>query len=214
MRAKKSIWGFMALLLLADQCLKIYIKTSFRLGEMYNVWGSWFRLCLVENEGMAFGWTLGHGAVAKIILTLFRIGVIAYFLRVFVRYLQLGAHGYFLYAFALLLAGALGNLLDSTFYALIFSESTPAAIAKIFSNHYGGLFFGKVVDMFYFPLFHGHFYSWIPVVGGSEFEFFSPVFNLADAYISVGIVAILLMILINKRKFIPSLERPKTPENS
>lgn len=209
MSAKKYIFGIMGLLLLVDQVLKIYIKTHFCLGEMHNVLGNWFRLCLVENEGMAFGWTLGNGSVAKIVLTLFRIVVIAYFFGVFVRFLHQNINKYFLYAFVLVLAGALGNLLDSVFYALIFSESTPMTVAQIFTNHYGGIFFGKVVDMFYFPLFHGHFYSWIPIIGGSEFEFFSPVFNLADAYISVGIGAIVLMLIINKRKFLPPFPEHK-----
>lgn len=203
MHSKKYIFGFMALLLFADQLLKIYIKTHFYLGEIHNVLGNWFKLCLVENEGMAFGWTLGNGAIAKVILTVFRIVIIAYFFRIFLRYLRASVSKPFLYAFTLLLSGALGNLLDSIFYGLLFSESMPDTVAQIFTNHYGGIFFGKVVDMFYFPLFRGHFYSWIPVIGGSEFEFFSPVFNLADAYISVGISIIILLILLDRRKYLP-----------
>lgn len=191
----------MALLLISDQILKIYIKTHFYLGEIYNVLGDWFKLCLVENDGMAFGWTLGNGPIAKIILTIFRIVIIFYFFRVFLKYLLTKVNKYFIYAFALLLSGALGNLLDSVFYGLVFSESKIDIVAQIFTSHYGTIFLGKVVDMFYFPLFQGHFYSWIPLIGGSEFEFFSPVFNLADAYIFVGITTIILQLIWNRQKF-------------
>ncbi|WP_153796348.1 lipoprotein signal peptidase [Foetidibacter luteolus] len=184
-----------AAILIADQAIKVYIKTHYYLGEEHNVIGNWFRLHFVENEGMAWGWKFG-GGVGKIILTLFRlVAVIAgtFIIRNFIR------KGYsrgFIICASLIYAGAFGNLIDSMFYGLIFNESTPYIqnVAQLFppGGGYASFLHGKVVDMFYFPLINTTLPSWVPVWGGDQFEFFQPVFNLADASISFGVIVLLL----------------------
>jgi signal peptidase II len=180
------------LVILADQALKIWIKTSFPLGSVKNVMGlSWFRLYFIENEGMAWGWKLG-GEWGKMLLTLFRLAAVIfgswYLARIVKQHYSRG----FIICASLIYAGALGNLIDSMFYGLIFDESTYAHAAKIFPPQgYGSFLHGKVVDMLYFPMVHSTFPSWIPGIGGNEFEFFSPIFNIADASISIGVLTLL-----------------------
>lgn len=175
-----------AIVVLLDQILKIWVKTSFYLYEEFEI-TSWFQLVFVENEGMAFGMTLG----SKLFLTLFRIAVVI-FLSVYIvkvcRIPKVPA-GYVV-CLALIIAGASGNIFDSVFYGRIFNDPLPPQTATLFpvAGGYAPLFFGKVVDMFYFPLFSFVWPSWMPWVGGDTFIFFKPVFNLADAAISVGIV--------------------------
>lgn len=183
------------LILLADQVLKVYIKTHYFLQEEHNVIGSWFRLHFVENPGMAWGWKFG-GDIGKIILTLFRL--VAVILGIFYirSIIQKKYHKGFIICAALIFAGAAGNLIDSMFYGIIFSSSEPYMhnIATLFpaGGGYASFLHGQVVDMLYFPIINSHFPSWFPIWGGEEFEFFSPVFNLADASISVGVIAILI----------------------
>jgi signal peptidase II len=190
------------LILVADQAIKIYIKTHFALQEEHNVLGRFFRLHFVENAGMAWGWKFG-GDFGKIVLTLFRM--VAVILGVFYlrNIIKNKYHPGFIICAALIFAGAAGNLIDSMFYGLIFSNSDYYAhnVAVMFPPHggYAGFLHGQVVDMLYFPIIQTHYPSWFPVWGGQEFEFFSPVFNLADASISVGVIAILLW----QRKFFP-----------
>lgn len=196
-------------LLFLDQWLKCYVKTHFYLSELYPVLGQWFYLCFVENDGMAFGWTLGGGTAAKVILTLVRILGIGSFIYLFIRYLKKvrykadnGRMLFFFYAATLVLTGAVGNLTDTLFYGLFFTESglNAANLAQwSFAEHYGVFGMGRVVDMFYFPLFTGHFPQWLPIWGGEEFLFFSPVFNLADSYIFVGIIGLLFTIKFIKK---------------
>lgn len=190
-RAPYLLCAFVFVLLLADQWSKIYVKTHFYLGELYPVMGQWFYLCFVENEGMAFGWKLGSGHTAKIILSVVRIVLISYFVYILWRTTRANRPTAFTYFFALILAGAVGNLIDSLFYGLIFNDPSATStygIASLFGKPaYGNFLAGRVVDMFYFPLFSGHFPKWVPFVGGEDFLFFSPVFNLADAYITVGV---------------------------
>jgi signal peptidase II len=184
------------LIILADQVLKFYIKLNFYAGEEHNIIGNWFKLHFVENEGMAWGWKFG-GGFGKIALTLFRlIAVIwgSFLLRDFIRKKY---HRGFIICAALIYAGALGNLIDSMFYGLIFEASNPFShnVASLFpaGGGYESFFQGKVVDMLYFPIItNAHYPSWVPFVGGDEFEFFRPVFNIADAAISVGVITILL----------------------
>ena len=186
------------LILFVDQAVKFYIKTHFYLGEEIQVLGfNWFRLHFVENEGMAWGWKMG-GDWGKIALTLFRlIAVIAgvFIIRDFIRKKY---HPGFIYCSALIFAGALGNLIDSMFYGYIFENSDPYPrqnIAQLFPSGggYANFLHGKVVDMLYFPLItNTHYPSWFPFWGGEEFEFFRPVFNIADASISIGVIAILI----------------------
>ena len=190
------------LILVADQALKIYIKTHFALQEEHNILGRFFRLHFVENAGMAWGWKFG-GDFGKIVLTLFRM--IAVILGVFYlgSIIKKKYHPGFIMCAALIFAGAAGNLIDSMFYGLIFSNSDYYIhnIAVMFppQGGYAGFLHGQVVDMLYFPIIQTHYPSWFPVWGGQEFEFFSPVFNLADASISVGVIAILLW----QKKFFP-----------
>jgi len=180
--------------LFADQALKFYIKTNYYLGEEHNITGNWFRLHFVENEGMAWGWQFG-GEFGKIILTLFRLVAVilgTFYLRTIIRKKY---HSGFIVCAALIYAGALGNLLDSMFYGLIFSNSEPFLVAQLLPEGGGYTTFlhGKVVDMLYFPIISdAHYPSWFPFWGGEDFEFFRPVFNLADASISTGVIALLL----------------------
>jgi signal peptidase II len=190
------------LILAADQALKIYIKTHYSLQEEHNIIGRYFRLHFVENAGMAWGWKFG-GNFGKIVLTLFRLIAVllgVFYLRTIIRKKY---HPGFIICAALIFAGAAGNLIDSMFYGLIFSNSDYLVhnVAQLFPPHggYAGFLHGQVVDMLYFPIIQTHYPSWFPVWGGQEFEFFSPVFNLADASISVGVIAILIW----QRKFFP-----------
>jgi signal peptidase II len=183
------------LVVLADQALKLYIKTHYYINEHHNVLGDWFRLHFVENEGMAYGWKFG-GEWGKMILTLFRLGAVIFGVFYIRSIIQKKYHRGFIICAGLIFAGALGNLIDSMFYGLIFEESIPGSlgVAKMFPQHgYAGFLHGKVVDMLYFPIIRdAHFPSWVPVWGGEEFEFFRPIFNIADASISAGVIAILL----------------------
>ena len=195
MKAKQIILLILAILLI-DQGSKFYIKLNFYTGEEHNVLGTWFRLHFVENEGMAWGWKFG-GEFGKIALTLFRLVAViwgSFLIRNFIRQKQ---HKGFLICAALIYAGALGNLIDSLFYGLIFEASNPftqnVATFLPAGGGYAGLFHGKVVDMLYFPIItNSHYPTWIPIVGGEEFEFFRPVFNVADMAISIGVIAILI----------------------
>ena len=195
------------LVVLADQALKLYIKTHFYMNESHNVLGSWFRLYFVENEGMAYGWKFG-GDAGKIILTLFRLVAVIFGVFYLRSIILKKYHTGFIFCAALIFAGALGNLIDSMFYGMIFEESAPGHLAKIFPLHgYAGFLHGKVVDMLYFPIIRdAHFPKWVPVWGGDEFEFFRPIFNLADASISTGVISILVF----QKKFFKPDNDPKT----
>lgn len=178
------------LLVVIDQAFKIWIKTHFYLGEDVEI-TSWFYLHFIENNGMAFGMELG----SKLFLTLFRIVVVSalvvYLIKVWRdRALPTG----YIVCVAMIIAGAAGNIFDCMFYGLIFNNPMPPEIATLFppDGGYAPLFFGRVVDMLYFPLFSFDWPEWVPVVGGQNFLFFQPVFNIADAAISVGIIAMLL----------------------
>lgn len=178
------------LLLLIDQVVKIWIKTTMMIGQEHYI-TSWFRIAFIENEGMAFGLTLG----SKLFLTLFRIvamGGLGYYLYRLAksRSYSLG----FLSCLSLVLAGGLGNIIDCVAYGQIFTESTRTQVAELvaWGHGYERLFYGHVVDMLYFPMIEGTFPDWLPVWGGEDFIFFRPVFNLADSYISVAVVVLLI----------------------
>lgn len=183
------LWAIVAGLVIIDQIVKFSVKTTMTLGESHNVLGNWFRWCFVENEGAAFGMALG-GEYGKLALSLFRIvaiGVLAWFVC---RLRRSEAPRGVVVGFALILAGAIGNMVDSALYGVIFSESTFTSVAQLLpeGGGYAPFLYGKVVDMLYFPLFY--FPEWIPLVGGELF--FSPVFNFADSYITIAVFYLLI----------------------
>ena len=187
----KHVLLIVLLVLILDQLLKVYIKTHFYYGEEINVIGSRFRLHFIENEGMAFGMKFGEDW-GKVFLTVFRmIAVIWGFYFIKNTLIKEQYHAGLIFCSSLILAGALGNSIDSILYGKIFTESS-FHVAKVvaWGQGYGSLLHGKVVDMLYFPVLSGHFPSWVPVWGNQSFEFFRPVFNIADASISTGVIAI------------------------
>ena len=191
---KRSVFFIICCIVIADQVLKIYIKTHYHAGESHLVFGNWFQLYFIENEGMAYGWKFG-GEFGKMALTLFRLVAVIYGVFYIRKIVEKKYSKGFIICVALIFAGALGNLIDSMFYGLIFESSSLDTynIAKIFPAHgYAGFLHGNVVDMLYFPIIHTKLPSWIPVWGGTYFDFFSPIFNLADASISTGIISILV----------------------
>ena len=190
-------------ILFVDQWIKIHVKTSMRLYDQIPVFGDWFMLNFVENRGMAFGLNL-PGEYGKIILSLFRIIAVVAIIFYLRHLLRLKAHTGLIITLSMIMAGALGNILDSAFYGLIFSESTVREVATLFPEGPGYTTFlhGNVVDMFYFPLLSGTYPEWFPRVGGESFIFFRPVFNIADASISIAV----FILLFNQRRFFRHLE--------
>lgn len=184
-------------ILLIDQISKFYIKTHFVLGEEIKVL-NWFSILFVENEGMAWGAKI-PGQYGKLFLTLFRLAAIVgigYWLWDSVR--KKGSR-ILIVAIAFIFAGAFGNIIDSVFYGMIFTESYGQVATFLPEDGgYAPVFYGKVVDMLYFPLYDGILPSWIPIWGGEQFTFFEPVFNVADTAISTGVI---LLLLFNKRAF-------------
>ena len=191
----RNVFSIICLIVIADQALKIYVKTHFHAGESHAIIGDWFRLYFIENEGMAYGWKFG-GEWGKLLLTLFRLAAVIFGVFYLRKIVQRKYHPGFIVCAALIFSGALGNLIDSMFYGLIFQDSSMFSynVAKIFPPHgYAGFLHGKVVDMLYFPIIRNtHFPTWIPFWGGEDFEFFRPIFNISDAAISVGIITILV----------------------
>lgn len=184
------------LILLVDQISKVYIKTNFVLGEEIRVF-DWFSILFVENEGMAWGVQL-PGAYGKLLLTSFRLIAIVgigYWLWDSVRN---NAPKIAIITISLVFAGALGNIIDSVFYGVIFNHSYGQVAELFAANPYGTLLHGKVVDMLYFPLWSGYLPEWIPFWGGDYFTFFEPVFNIADSAITVGMF---LLVIFNKKAF-------------
>lgn len=194
-RNNKTFKAWMAVaivvaILLIDQIIKIEVKTNMTLGEAKRV-TDWFYIEFIENNGMAYGMKF----INKLVLSLFRlfaIGFIGYYLAKIIKK-NVAPLGYIV-LIAMVLAGAAGNLIDCLFYGLIFDASTPFTVSQFvpFGEGYSTFLHGKVVDMFYFPIVQTTWPEWVPYFGGSEYVFFSPVFNFADACISVGVVALLL----------------------
>lgn len=179
--------------LIIDQASKIWVKLNMTMGEDIPYLGNWARIHFVENEGMAFGMSFG-GGTGKFLLTLFRlfaVGFIIYFLRQQIKNPKAGKG--FIVCLSLILTGAMGNIVDSLFYGVMFSESTFTDVAAFLPEQgYASLFHGHVVDMFYFPLFRGYLPGWMPLLHGRYVEFFPYIFNFADACITVGVAVVLL----------------------
>ena len=179
--------------LFIDQCIKLYIKSNYPIGEVCRIFGDWSRITFTENPGMAWGLEFG-GDYGKLTLSLFRIIAVfagAFYIKKIVNDRE---HKGFIICVSLILAGALGNILDSAFYGLLFGESTEYQVAEFMPTDggYTGFLQGHVVDMFYFPIYEGSFPTWVPVWGGEHFEFFNAIFNFADMAISFGVGIILV----------------------
>jgi len=189
-----GIRGWMVVLLVLailfiDQWLKIWVKTNMSLHESIEIF-SWFKISFIENNGMAFGMEIG----SKTFLSVFRVVAVAGLSYYIWLQLKEKAKTGYVVLLTMILAGAIGNLIDCMFYGLIFNVSTPYNVAEFvsFGDGYAPFLMGRVVDMFYFPLIEATWPTWMPVVGGQDFVFFSPVFNFADSCVSVGIIALLI----------------------
>lgn len=189
------------LVLFIDQFIKIYIKLNYPLGEVGKL-ANWCCIHFTENPGMAFGFEFG-GELGKLTLSIFRILACVAGIFYIRHIIKSKEHIGFIFSVSLILAGALGNILDSAFFGLIFDKGTMFnsefneylpydGIASFSGNGYAPSMFGSVVDMFYFPLFNGHFPTWFPIWGGEDFQFFRPIFNFADASISSGVATIII----------------------
>jgi len=198
-------------ILIIDQVLKVIIKTNMTLYEQIPVFGNWFMIHFVENKGMAFGLHL-PGNNGKLFLSLFRlvaIVAIGFYLRHLIR---LGAPSGLLITLSMIMAGALGNMIDSAFYGMIFSESNTFMPAEMFppNGGYERIMHGKVVDMFYFPVLTGVYPEWIPRFGGQSFTFFRPVFNIADASITIAV----FILLFRQRKYFAFMQEEEEKSTS
>ena len=192
----KKVISSALILIIIDQVLKLWIKTNMFLGQEHRVF-DWFIIHFTENNGMAFGLELG-GDIGKLLLTIFRIIVVVWGLIYVYRLSKKNMPSGALVSLGLVIGGAIGNIIDSVFYGYVFNDSYNK-IAEFFpaSGGYSSLLKGKVVDMFYFPIINTHLPEWLPVFANKHFIFFRPVFNIADAGISVGMF--LLIVLYRKR---------------
>ena len=195
MRKSTAVLLTIILILILDQVLKIYIKTNIHYGDGFDILGlSWAKIHFVENEGMAFGLSFG-GLTGKYILSIFRIIMVGFLIYILKNLLKNNETYGLIISFSMIIAGAIGNIIDSMFYGLIFSESYfHGGLATMFppEGGYGNFLTGKVVDMLYFPLIDTILPEWVPVWGGERFEFFRPVFNIADSAITTGVASILI----------------------
>jgi len=205
------------LILVIDQASKFYIKMNFPIGHVTNILGfDWARIHFIENSGMAWGWKFGN-ETGKVILTLFRLAAVIFGSWLLVKFAREKYTTGFMVCVALIYAGALGNLIDSMFYGMIFDrgyhfdpslgayvDQHYSGVAQLTSSGYSSFLHGSVVDMLYFPMIRSTYPSWFPFVGGEPFEFFAPIFNVADAAISTGVIALLVFQKKFYKKVTPS----------
>lgn len=175
--------------IIIDQLIKILVKTNMYMHEVIDV-TSWFKILFIENRGMAFGMEI----MDKLFLTSFRIVAVCFLIYIICRRISKGVDNLFLVCLSLVLAGATGNIIDCLFYGMVFNNPPAPIVAEFvpFGTGYDQLFYGRVVDMFYFPLVEWYWPDWLPFIGGDHFIFFSPVFNFADACISCSVVIMIL----------------------
>jgi signal peptidase II len=182
--------------IILDQIIKIYVKTNFILGEEVVVF-DWFRIHFTENNGMAMGFEFG-GKNGKLFLTLFRLVAVVGIIYWLITTIKQKVHNAVIIGIALIFSGAVGNIIDSVFYGVIFDDSTHKVATLFADKPYGELFYGRVVDMFYFPIWQGTLPSWFPFIGGEPYTFFQYIFNPADSYITIGVV---LLFFFSKQAF-------------
>lgn len=211
MKYKYAVLIVLAVLII-DQLSKIYIKTHFAIGEFVNVLGDWCKIYFIENEGMAFGFTLSDAAIGKLILTLFRLVAVIFGFFYLNTLIKKKHKAGLIVCAALILAGAAGNLIDSLFYGMIFSESSMHTVAQFvpWGQGYSSFFHGNVVDMLYFPMIDTTWPDWMPIWGGKPFRFFEPIFNVADVSISTGVIALLVF----QNKLLPRASTQKVDVSS
>ena len=210
----RNVTFIIAAIIILDQAIKIWIKTTYPFGDTGVTNLNWFKLHFIENKGMAWGWEFG-GGLGKMALTLFRLAAVIFGTWYLGRIVKQHYSKGFIICAALIYAGALGNLIDSMFYGLLFEESSYSHVAKIFPGEgYAGFLHGRVVDMLYFPMVKSHFPSWMPFVGGDDFEFFSPIFNIADASISTGVITLLVFQKKFFKKHLPAGQHPGIETNT
>ena len=178
------------------QIIKIYVKTNFILGEEVTIF-EWFRIHFTENNGMAMGFEFG-GETGKLFLTLFRLVAVCGIVYWLYTTIKSKIHNVVIIAISLIFSGAVGNIIDSVFYGVIFDDSSHKVATLFTEEPYGKLFYGKVVDMFYFPIWSGNLPSWFPFVGGEPYTFFQYIFNPADAFITIGVA---ILFIFSKQAF-------------
>jgi len=190
------------IIIIFDQILKIWIKTNMSIGQDFSVFGNWFLIHFVENPGMAFGWEIG-GKTGKLFLSIFRLAAIGVFIWYIRELIKQKAPQGFVICVSLVLAGAIGNMIDCAFYGLIFDSGTTyntdigryisyPGVSQFSSNGYAPFLHGCVVDMLSFPILRGTYPEWFPLKAGDSFLFFRPVFNIADASVTTGVISILV----------------------
>lgn len=209
MKRSTAVFLTILIILIIDQAVKIYIKTHIHYGDGFDIFGlSWAKIHFVENEGMAFGMSFG-GLTGKYILSIFRIFMTGFLIYIAYNLIKQNETMGLIVSFSMVIAGAIGNSIDGMFYGMIFSESHfHGGLATMFppEGGYGSFLTGKVVDMLYFPMIDIVLPEWVPIYGGERFEFFKPVFNIADSAITVGVACILIF---HRRFFSSDLGKEK-----